>query len=139
MITVENKWLDLLGKCILTLYLYLISYFYTLSYPWSWSAPLRLIGFGILVHVACEALKKIRITIRSEASKWNWRFGAAVFGISMILLGVYYVAFYPGGIIIDSFNQWYQVQTGVYVDWHPVVHTLLFMKLPSLICNSWHL
>ena len=136
MITVENKWLDLLGKCILTLYLYLISYFYTLSYPWSWSAPLRLIGFGILVHVACEALKKIRITIRSEASKWSWRFGAAVFGISMILLGVYYVAFYPGGIIIDSFNQWYQVQTGVYVDWHPVVHTLLFMKLPSLICNS---
>lgn len=22
------------------------------------------------------------------------------------------------------------------MDWHPVVHTLLFMKLPSLICNS---
>ena len=136
MTIVENKWLDWLGKGVLTIYLYLISYFYTLSYPWSWSAPLRLIGFGILVHVVCEALKKIRITIRSEASKWNWRFGAAVFGISMILLGVYYVAFYPGGIIIDSFNQWYQVQTGVYVDWHPVVHTLLFMKLPSLICNS---
>ena len=102
MTTAENKWLDWLGKGVLTIYLYLISYFYTLSYPWSWSAPLRLI----------------------------------VFGISMILLGVYYVAFYPGGIIIDSFNQWYQVQTGVYVDWHPVVHTLLFMKLPSLICNS---
>ncbi len=102
MTTAENKWLDWLGKGVLTIYLYLISYFYTLSYPWSWSAPLRLIGFGI----------------------------------PMILLGVYYVAFYPGGIIIDSFNQWYQVQTGVYVDWHPVVHTLLFMKLPSLICNS---
>ena len=129
-------WLFRAGKVLLTIYLYLLSYFYQLSYPISWSAPLRLILAGILVHVICEAVKKVRISILAEPKKWNWKFGAVVFGISVVLLGVYYIAFYPGGIIIDSFNQWDQVQAGAYVDWHPVMHTLLFMKLPSLICNS---
>ena len=32
------------GKILLTLYLYFISYFYTLSVPLSWTTPVRLIG-----------------------------------------------------------------------------------------------
>jgi hypothetical protein len=38
---------------------------------------------------------------------------------------IYLLAFYPGMMSADSFNQWNQVLTGVYVNHHPVFHTLL--------------
>ena len=126
----------LAGKLILTLYLYFISYFYTLSYPLSWTSPIRLIVIYLAVHYVCEWLGKKKIALLAVSRKMNWKFGFFIFLISVLILGVYYLAYYPGGIIIDSFNQWYQVQKETYVDWHPVIHTLLFMKLPSLICNN---
>ena len=125
------------GKLILTLYLYLISYFYTLSYPLSGTSPIRLIVIYLFVHCICEWLGKRKLKLLAVPRKMNWKFGLVIFLLSALILGIYYLAYYPGGIIIDSFNQWYQVQKGNYVDWHPVIHTLLFMKLPSLICNNF--
>lgn len=124
------------GKLILTLYLYLISYFYTLSYPLSWTSPIRLIVIYLFVHCICEWLGKRKLKLLAVPRKMNWKFGLVIFLLSALILGIYYLAYYPGGIIIDSFNQWYQVQKGFYVDWHPVIHTFLFMKLPSLIWNN---
>lgn len=59
-----------------------------------------------------------------------------MFGLTFIVMGIYYLAYYPGGLLTDTFNQWYQVEKGYYVDWHPAIHTLLFLKLPSMIINS---
>lgn len=128
--------LFLAGEILLTLYLYFISYFYTLSVPLSWTTPLRLAGFFVLVHVICNYLQKLKLCMRTQPVRLNWRFGILIFALTAGVLGLYYAAYYPGGIIVDSFNQWYQVQKGGYVDWHPVIHTLLFMKLPSLVCND---
>lgn len=124
------------GEILLTIYLYLISYFYTLSVPLSWTTPLRLIVIYGAVHMICGWLSEKRIELLESPRKMNWKFGVLVFLAAGLILGLYYAAYYPGGIIIDSFNQWYQVDKGSYVDWHPVIHTILFMKLPSLICNS---
>lgn len=124
------------GEILLTLYLYLISYFYTLAVPLSWTSPLRLIVIYMVVHGICRWLGTKKIQVLGEPRKMNRKFGIVVFLIAVVILGVYYAAYYPGGIIIDSFNQWYQVDKGAYVDWHPVIHTILFMKLPSLICKS---
>lgn len=126
----------LAGKILLTLYLYCISYFYSFSAPWSWTAPVRLLLIYGLVHVICGFLQKVKIPIRRSPAPMNWRFGICIFFMAALSLGIYYAAYYPGGICSDSFNQWYQVQKGFYVDWHPVIHTFLFMKLPSLIWNN---
>ena len=79
---------------------------------------------------------KIKIEIKVESDKKNWKFGLAMFGLTFIVMGIYYLAYYPGGLLTDTFNQWYQVEKGYYVDWHPAIHTLLFLKLPSMIINS---
>ena len=100
--------LYLLGEILLTLYLYFISYFYTQTVPLTWTAPLRLLFFGVAVHVICDKLSKFSLIIRSEAPKKNWKFGLLLFGVPFVVLGVYYLAYYPGGLIIDTFNQWYR-------------------------------
>lgn len=123
-------------QVLLTLYLYLISYFYTLSVPLSWTTPMRLIVIYICVHLACCGIQKIRIEIRKEPGKKNWKFGLTVFCMVFLVMGIYYLAYYPGGLLTDTFNQWYQVDKGYFVDWHPAIHTLLFLKLPSMLINS---
>lgn len=45
---------------------------------------------------------------------------------------IYLLAFYPGMMSADSFNQWNQVLTGVYVNHHPVFHTLLIWLLTRI-------
>ncbi len=124
------------AKILLTLYLYFISYFYTLSVPLSWTTPIRLAVCYIVVHFICKWLQQVQVKILKERKKKNWKFGLIVFGFSVVVLGCYYLAYYPGGLTLDTFNQWYQVQQGYFLDWHPAIHTLLFMKIPSLICNS---
>lgn len=128
--------LYIIGEILLTLYLYFISYFYTQTFPLTWTAPLRLVVFGIVVHKVCSWLSKKHIDIYQNAQKKDWRFGLLLFAATFIILCIYYIAYYPGGLIIDTFNQWYQVDKGFLVDWHPAIHTILFLWLPSLICDS---
>lgn len=45
-------------------------------------------------------------------------------GICMSLWFVYWIAYYPGIMTIDSFNQWMQVHSRILYDWHPVPHTI---------------
>ena len=97
------------GKVLLTLYLYFISYFYTLSVPLSWTTPVRLIGIYVCVQLVCKWIRKIKIEIKVESDKKNWKFGLAMFGLTFIVMGIYYLAYYPGGLLTDTFNQWYQV------------------------------
>lgn len=42
-----------------------------------------------------------------------------------------------GWVNYDTKVQWNQVQSGVYTQWHPFVHTFLMMKLPSLVWNDY--
>lgn len=57
----------------------------------------------------------------------------ATFVISLCVLLTYYFAFYPGAYSPDSYNQLEQARTGIYSDWHPFIHTLLFFTLPLKI------
>lgn len=130
------KYVYAAGEILLTIYLYLISYFYTLSVPLSWTAPIRLVIIYAAVHFSLKWLSGRKIVLRDQPGKLNWKFGGVIFLISAGILGLYYAAYYPGGICSDSFNQWYQVEDGYLLDWHPAIHTFLFLKLPSLICES---
>jgi len=43
---------------------------------------------------------------------------------------IWYIGYYPGSFSADSIWQYEQAVTGIYNDWHPVWHTLLFFTFP---------
>lgn len=55
---------------------------------------------------------------------------------SIIVLGIWFVAYFPGAFSSDSFNQYIQVINGKYNDWHPVLHTLISFTIPLKISNN---
>jgi hypothetical protein len=57
-------------------------------------------------------------------------------GIALVLLLIYYIAYYPGGFSHDTNDQWLQVQTGQYRSWHNPFHTFLIF-LASRIWNAY--
>lgn len=128
--------LYLVGELLLTVYLYFISYFYTLTVPLTWTAPLRLVLIGFIVHKCCGWLSGKQLIIRREAKKKDWKFALLLAGITFLIMGMYFLAYYPGGLTSDTFNQWYQVDKGFLVDWHPAIHTLLFLWLPSMLVDN---
>ena len=67
---------------------------------------------------------------RSVSAKSGWRFPLAV-GTAYLLV----VAVCGFGLVTDTGNQWNQVQTGKWNDWHPILHTAMFY-LASRICNK---
>ena len=69
---------------------------------------------------------------RGARAKLNGKVFLAAAGISLLLLGVFVAADYPGGVSVDSAVQWTQASTNVYSNWHPVFHTLL-LRLGYLI------
>lgn len=68
-------------------------------------------SFGLIL--ACVALAVLTVDL---ALFWGW---------------------HGGWVNTDTFMQWDQVQTGVYTNWHPFMHTFLMMKVPSLIMNNY--
>lgn len=57
-------------------------------------------------------------------------------GLIAFALLVSLIAYYPAYSTVDTVVQWNQAQTGIYYNWHPVMHTLIFCKLPSLFYNN---
>ena len=57
--------------------------------------------------------------------------------IPFIVFLIYFYASYPGGFTNDTLNQYYQSLNNYYNDWHPVIHTLIFYKIPMLITNNF--
>jgi hypothetical protein len=55
---------------------------------------------------------------------------------SFLYFFIWYIGYYPGAFSPDSFSQYSQAITDTYNDWHPVLHTLIFFKLPILITGK---
>ncbi|PNQ78288.1 DUF6020 family protein [Paenibacillus sp. F4] len=54
---------------------------------------------------------------------------------SFVIFLVYFLAFYPGVLSPDSLDQWSQIFTGKFDDWHPVAHTW-FIMFTTLLGNT---
>ena len=96
----------------------------------------------ILSIVICPLLLKLakRIYIgQPHTDKPIHRFAWLLlfFFIPLILFLVKYIIYYPTAFSPDSIVQYQQVLTGSYIDWHPVMQTLLFIKLPLLLTGGW--
>lgn len=55
--------------------------------------------------------------------------------IFIVMLFALYM-YYPTNFTIDMNTQYKQAITGVYNDWHPIMHTFFFYKLPTLFISS---
>ena len=90
---------------------------------------LLLCAFGVTVFA------KLRIT-PVPSGKQSTRFRrffpliASVLTFGYLLLWL--IAFFPGGFSPDSIAQYGQVVSGEYNNWHPVLHTWLFIA----VCNA---
>ncbi len=62
---------------------------------------------------------------------------AAFFLIPLLVMLVYFAAYYPGGFATDVVNQYGQAVKGQYDNWHPVIHTLFAHKLPLTVSGGW--
>ena len=55
---------------------------------------------------------------------------------SLSLILPWFIAYYPGAFSPDSIYQYSQAVSGVYDDWHPYWHTLIFFTLPLKITGQ---
>lgn len=61
----------------------------------------------------------------------------AYFLVILSALLFYFIALYPGGASPDTKIQWNQAIHNSYSDWHPVLHTFFFYKIPSLFIKNY--
>lgn len=53
--------------------------------------------------------------------------------LQLTILSVYFLAYYPGNMSYDTYNQWSQIQGIIpYTTWHPIAHTLTMQLLLSI-------
>jgi hypothetical protein len=63
------------------------------------------------------------------------RGGPCVYAVGLLTVWIiYWLAFFPGVIMQDALDQWGQIVTGQYDNWHPVFHTWSLW----LITYPWH-
>ncbi len=82
-------------------------------------------GIYCLLLFACKALDDKApkpVASRRLSQACFFTLSAA---LSLAILLCAYAAAYPGGVTYDASNQWRQMQSGEYNNWHPVFHTLL--------------
>lgn len=88
-----------------------------------------LLRFSRKIHIQSDGVPNIKI----EKMKWKIFF----FLIPLSIFSIYYVAYFPGGFSPDSISQYTQAINNEYNDWHPVIQTLLAIKIPLMFTGEW--
>ena len=97
----------------------------------------------ILAILICPQILKwvrkihIRQPRKDGKSSHNFAWLLLFFLIPLILFFAKYIIYYPGAFSPDSLTQYQQALTGSYNDWHPVIQTLLSIKLPLVLTGGW--
>lgn len=69
----------------------------------------------------------------SKLGRMEWRLFAICFVMALGIFGCTFAACYPGGVNYDVSNQWRQVHSGEYNNWHPLFHTLMMWLLTRFV------
>ncbi|QPA30739.1 DUF6020 family protein [Thermaerobacillus caldiproteolyticus] len=83
----------------------------------------------IVLWIILSLLNMEMDKISHSISKWNILKYALP---SLMIWGLYLLAFFPGTMTADSIYQWEQAHTGHFNDWHPVMYTLFIMLVTTL-------
>ena len=97
--------------------------------------------FLITVPASFLLLKYIsKLSIKDTELRWSrkGKFGliSIFFCLNLIVLLVWFVAYFPGGFSPDSINQYEQAISDNYNDWHPFLHTVLFFSIPLKLAGN---
>ncbi len=107
---------------------------------------LTIIMYWVLVFLACFLaapmfIKAYEKTLNSKffisERETDKKTRILFFVIPFAVLFVNYIIYYPGSFNNDVILQLNESVSGAYTDWHPVIHTLLAIKLPLLISFNW--
>ena len=94
-----------------------------------------------LVGVISFVINKINIKQKTNIKKLKVSYTNKIkilfFIIPLITFFIYLIAAYPGGFTNDTINQYYQSLNNYYENTHPVIHTLLFFKIPMFFTNNY--
>ena len=86
-------------------------------------------ALAVLAYLAltwgCRRLADIAPKSGVQKEKIDLRVFLAAFVIAIGVFGCAFAAAYPGGVNYDVSNQWRQVHSGEFNNWHPLFHTLL--------------
>lgn len=82
-----------------------------------------------------------RVAIRNVGSNYDRKKGLKYFlissGLTFVFMMPWFIAYSPGGYTPDSVWQYSQALGDMpYNDWHPVLHTLIFYKIPLAITGK---
>ena len=91
-------------------------------------------GFHFLIMLFAEKCPSFGPSgLRKERDKLSWQIFAAVAGVTLAIMLFNLAAHYPGGATYDNYRQWGQVQTGVFDDWHPAIHSMLIWLVTRVV------
>lgn len=84
-----------------------------------------------------KKIQKINIPQTKKIDKKNRIIIFFIFFATTLLVSIiWFLAYNPGGFSNDSLDQYNQAITNNYSDWHPVIHTLIFFKIPISIFQT---
>lgn len=128
----HRVWFTLCAVC-LAIYIACVTYFLRSAFLQSMAesvATLLLfavlsVGLYFVLTRACVRLCGAAPVAGRRAGRLDKRVLLLALGISAAVFGCAFAACWPGGVSYDASNQWRQIASGEYNNWHPVAHTLL--------------
>ncbi len=94
-------------------------------------------GIYALLLLACARFGGRAPKRGKRRARMDPRLFAASAAVTLAILGIAFIASFPGGTNYDISNQWQQAHTGEYNNWHPVFHTLLIWLATRAVDAYW--
>ena len=134
----SSRGLFCIGLVLLTAYCYVlaVAHFY-LYYDYSLTKVFlkSLVAIPIAV-ILVRFVREIRFKNLKKSNKVSALVGVVFFALTFVVSYLWHIAYWPGSFSYDSIFQYSQALSGNYNNWHPIIHTLLFFKLPLSIYNE---
>ncbi len=128
----NNK--KLIISIMLGIYLSLV----TTSIPWYWDSYIYFIIktyiFSILLFKLIGYIDKINLSTKNNKITKKTYFYWIIYILIIMICSL--IVHYPESFMYDQKEQLKQAFSGNYNDWHPVIHTFLFYRLPTLFIKS---
>lgn len=125
------------GKTIILIILSIYLGLVTQQVKWYWYDYIFFIikssFFYIILKYAWGYFNKITINNNDKLTKNDYfKLFVCIFIVMLIALYIYY----PINFQWDVRDQYNQVLNNKYSDWHPIIHTLMFYRLPTLLIKN---
>lgn len=128
--------LDNILSMILSIYLTLVITYVTGSdLSFLFLGPVLIFALFLIIRKVLKILDKINL---DSKTKINIKEVLVYTILIIIVMTICYIVNIPTlyNVSPDVINQYNEAITNTYSDWHPLFHTLLFFKLPTIINNS---